>query len=352
MIKFRSLLVALPLFFLVSSCNYLHIDAFTGSTLIWESGSNNYFNRDKPHDLAFPTRILVTGEVERDVYVKIDKLPWHSVTVKEAIPDGDSVAFFGAFRYDGFALSDILSTVKVDKWSKESFYPPVDLYVEVWNDKGEHVVFSWGEIFYSADVYKIILARSVTRVIPGKTGEMWNLPRNSKIVAGFDHYSVRNIENPVKIVIRSLRGNFIVDRDPEIFRSDSLLIYNGEKRLAVLDPALYLNASLTEQKTMFYGQSMGNKGEKVYRGFNLGQILDSAYTGAPGTLAGKIVCIEGTDGYRASFSLSELINRNDHREPLLVYGEQEEGRVGFSVFCSSDMFADRAIKSVSKITIN
>ncbi len=335
----------------ICSCNYLGIDAFSGSTLIWESGANNYFNRDKPHDLPFSGKILITGEVEKDVYIKTNKLPWHSVTVKETVPCGDSLRFLGAFRYDGYALADILSTVKVDKWNKEEFYPPVDLYAEVWNDKGEMALFSWGEIFYSADVYNIIVARSVSRVIPGKTGELWELPQQSKIVCGSDLFSVRNISNPVKIVIRTIRGDFKVDRNPEYFRSDQIDIYHNSDSLKQLIPFEYGLFSEASHATIFYGQSMGYKGEKVYRGVPLNVLLQRTFPGDNHSLAQGLVCIEATDGYRASFSLSEIVNRNDNREPLLLFGEEEEGRKGFSLFCTGDMFADRAIKSVSRITL-
>ncbi|MGE4414810.1 MAG: hypothetical protein AB7D08_05730 [Bacteroidales bacterium] len=352
MIRFRPFFVLVPLLGLLAGCKYLDIDAFSGSTLIWESGSNNYFNRDEPHALDYNHKILVTGEVEQETYVNIRNLPWHSVTVKEAVPVEDSIAFSGAFRYDGYALSDILSSVKVDKWEKEKFYPPVDLYVEVWNEKGEFSVFSWGEIFYSADVYKVIIARSVSRVIPGKTKLMWDLPKESRLVSGFDHYSVRNISNPVKIVIKSLRGDFVVDREPDYFRSDSLFVCKGADTLEVVDKSFLSEKNVVEQRTMFYGQSMGNKGEKIYKGVSLGELLSGMFVPTLDGLATSIVCVEATDGYRASFSLSELINRNDNREPLLMYGGDEAGRMGFSIFCNSDMFADRAIKSISKITIN
>lgn len=105
--------------------------------------------------------------------------------------ESDSAKFLGAFRYDGVALCDILSSVKIDKLSKEDFYPPVDLYVEVWNDAGEFAVFSWGEIIYSADVYNIIIAKAATRVVPSKTDEKWEIPSGSKLVVGTDLFAER-----------------------------------------------------------------------------------------------------------------------------------------------------------------
>ncbi|HBZ25514.1 MAG TPA: tungstate ABC transporter substrate-binding protein WtpA [Rikenellaceae bacterium] len=350
MIKFRTLLVLLVFTFASAGCRYFNTDAFSGSTLIWESGANNYYNRESPHPLEFGEDILVTGEVEKDVRVNLEKLPWRSVAVKESRMEGDSLVFEGAFRYDGYALSDILSIVKVDKWKKEEFYPPVDLYVEVWNDKGEFAVFSWGELFYSADPYNVIIAKNVTRVIPGKTKELWKLPKSAKIVSGGDRYSVRNISDPVKIVIKSLRGNFKVDREPEIFTSTALEVNDGTQPVLTF-PNLPAHLPVVEKRTLFYGQSMGYKGEKIYRGVSIEQLIGESLPLNKTSLRGGIVCIEATDGYRASFSLSELMNRADFKEPLVMYGGDEKGRDGFSLFCPGDMFADRAIKSINKITL-
>lgn len=350
MIKFRSFLVLLIILLATAGCRYFNTDAFSGSTLVWESGANNYLNRERPHPLEFGEDILVTGEVEKDVRVNLEKLPWRSVAIKESRMEEDSLAFEGAFRYDGYALSDILSTVKVDKWRKEEFYPPVDLYVEVWNDKGEFAVFSWGELFYSADPYNVIIAKNVTRVIPGKTKELWQLPKSAKIVSGGDRYSVRNISDPVKIVIRSLKGDFKVDRDPEVFISTALEIKEGTQTVKTF-PNLPPDVPVVEKRTLFYGQSMGFKGEKRYRGVSIEQLIGESLPLNEQILRSGVVCIEATDGYRASFSLSELMNRADFKEPLVMYGGDEKGRDGFSLFCPGDMFADRAIKSINKITL-
>ena len=144
----KSVLVLFALFFILTSCKYLHIDGFSGSTIVWESGANNFFNQEAATKLNTPDKILITGEVEGEQVVSLKNLPWHSVTSRDAVMSGDTVRFEGAFRYDGYALCDILSSVKINKKSKEDFYPPVDLYVEVWNEKGEYATFSWGELFY------------------------------------------------------------------------------------------------------------------------------------------------------------------------------------------------------------
>jgi len=154
----------------------------------------------------------------------------------------------------------------------------------------------------------------------------------------------------VKIVIKSLRGNFKVDREPEIFTSTALEVNDGTQPVLTF-PNLPAHLPVVEKRTLFYGQSMGYKGEKRYRGVSIEQLIGESLPLNKSSLRGGIVCIEATDGYRASFSLSELMNRADFKEPLVMYGGDEKGRDGFSLFCPGDMFADRAIKSINKITL-
>ncbi len=335
----------------------MHIDGFSGSTLLWESGANNYFNQEKATDLITPQGILVTGEVEQEVKISLKNIPWHSVAVKEAKMSGDTLKFEGAFRYDGYALCDILSSVKIDKKSKIDFYPPVDLYIEVYNEKGDFATFSWGEIFYSPNTYQIIIAKNVTRIIPGKTKELWELPKESKLIVGTDRLSVRNISNPTKIVIKSLKGNFIVNRRPEQFFSENLELCGADTSCVKIEK-LPENLPVVNFESTYYGHSMGYKGDKIFSGVFLSEVMKPCFPKDEVSLRQGLICIEGVDGYRASFSLSELINRNDQRELLLMYGagggkdkEKNEGHETFSLYAGCDMFADRSIKGLSRISL-
>ena len=64
--KFRVFAVLVIALLIAGGCKFFGIDAFSGSTLIWESGANNYFNREKPTALPFAGKILITGEVEKE----------------------------------------------------------------------------------------------------------------------------------------------------------------------------------------------------------------------------------------------------------------------------------------------
>ncbi|HHV04279.1 MAG: hypothetical protein WCQ69_02970 [Bacteroidales bacterium] len=348
---FLTLLAVLLSCSLTISCISLDLDAISGSTLVWNSGSNNYFNREAYTTLPGPKRLLIDGEVEKETEIKLSRLPLRTVTVKEAVycSEGDSIAFKGAFRYDGYALCDILSTLKVDKASKEDFWPPVDIYIEVRNKQGDMAVFSWGEIFYSANMYGIVIAKRVTRVIPGKTGKLWELPSEMKLVVETDLLSERNIKSPTLITVRSLKGHYVVNREPQVLENDPGTIFiqsSLQDTLAVLTN-LRDDLPLISHTTLFYGNSMGYKRVRAFKGQQINQVL-APWFPPDDYLAIRrgMLSIAGVDGYRAAFSLSELINRNDHRDPLLVKEDNS-----FSLYAAGDAFADRCIKGLSEIRL-
>lgn len=342
----------------LASCQWLHIDAISGSTLVWQSGSNNFYNQEAATTLSGPSIIKLDGEVEKPVTVKLSKMPLRSVTVREVVYDqaGDSLAFKGTFRYDGYALCDILSALKVDKASKEDFWPPVDLYVEVSNDKGQKAVFSWGELFYSGNMYSIVIAKRVTRVIPGKTGELWTLPEQMKLVVESDLISQRNIDTPTRITVKSLKGNYVVNRDPIVFSQfDGTLRLMGapQDTLAVLTTPPS-DLPVVAYPLAYYGHGMGYKGVRTYQGQFLRDVLMPYFKGNYEALRSGMLSISGVDGYRSSFALSEIINRNDQREVLLMFGlgkGEEEGRTSFSLYAGCDAFADRSIKGLEEIRL-
>ena len=355
-----------PLFFMLilsgltlfSSCRWWP-DAVSGATWQWQSGSNNYYSQENATKLAGPKQITVLGEVPEGQVVKLRKMPFRSVAVREARLSGAEVVFEGLFRYDGFALCDILSAIKVDKLSKDDFYPPGDLYVEIRNETGETAVFSWGEIFYAANMYNIIIAQYVTRVIPGKTGELWTLPPATKLVAGNDRLSERNISAPTSITIRSLKGDYVVDQN-RTEPSHSLIFEQAD------GSSVSLNAKSPEfiQQTAqipvnsytnaMYGHGMGYKGYGSYSGWWLSEVMKPYYEVSDKDLRTGMFSVEGLDGYRAAVSFSELMNRNDYAEMILMYaGDKsgEKGREGFSIYAGNDMLVDRAIKGLSKIRL-
>jgi hypothetical protein len=63
------------------------------------------------------------------------------------------------------------------------------------------------------------------------------------------------------------------------------------------------------------------------------------------------LCLVGQDGYRCTLSYSELFNRNDQQEFLLITTAKNEDGGMFRTFPAADFFSDRAIKSLSEIDL-
>ncbi|HPA88040.1 MAG TPA: hypothetical protein PK106_09590, partial [Bacteroidales bacterium] len=135
--------------------------------------TNNFYDNTETYSLPVK-ELTVEGEVSNPGSVDLSSLPRRSVIVKETLlDDTGSDRFVGAYRYDGCSLFDILEKRIPVKVNSEEFNPIIDLFVEVENDKGEKVVFSWGEIYYPNNLHRIIIADAVARIVPSKTNDLW-----------------------------------------------------------------------------------------------------------------------------------------------------------------------------------
>lgn len=134
------------------------------------TGQTNDFYDDEPTmQLKGTKKILVTGEVLKDMTIDITRLPKHSITVKETCLNDGNVGFTGAYRYDGYSVYDILNRIVLKKKNDAEFPPIIDLYVEITNDRGETALFSWGEIYYPNNRHRLLIATSVARIVPSKS---------------------------------------------------------------------------------------------------------------------------------------------------------------------------------------
>ncbi len=308
--------------------------------------TNNFYDNTLTNALQ-QYDLIIEGEVANPGKVNFSTIPVHSVIVKETLLDstgGDR--FVGAYRYDGYSLFDILNKSVLKKSNANEFNPIIDLYVEVENGNGEKVVFSWGEIYYPNNLHKILIATSVSRIVPSKTKDLWPLPSESKIVAASDLVTERNISSPVKITVRSVKKSFPVVKGLSPMYSSGFKVFNEGKEVAALAPAEPENITYN---TIFYGRGKGIHSTSPFKGMILKDVIASYYAVSRENLQAGIFCIAGRDGYRCAVSYSELFNRNDQQEFLLVRTEPDEDGGLFRVFPASDFFSDRAIKSLSEI---
>ena len=343
-------------FFVLTSCgtrqmnepqctdNYLHSPDTAEVT-------NNFYDNTETYPLPLQ-KITVEGEVANPGEVDFSRLVKRSVIVKETLlQDDGSDKFIGAYRYDGYSLFDILNDRIPQKANAAEFNSIIDLYIEIENKKGEKALFSWGEIFYPNNLHKIIIATDVSRIIPSRSPDLWVLPSESRIVAAADLITERNISSPVKIRIRSFPRSFKVQRGLSPMYSDHLKLFmKGEQigRISEIPGEL----PLMVYSTIFYGRGRGIHSTQPFRGYILRDILLQYYPVDRESLREGLVCITGLDGYRSTLSFSELFNRNDQQEFLLLKYQPEEDGGLFRMFATPDFFSDRAIKSVSEIHLN
>lgn len=310
---------------------------------------NNDFYDDAPtHSLKGPVEVTVDGEVASTVTVDITKLPKRSVIVKEAAVDGQGNRFVGAYRYDGYSLYDLLNDVVVEKKNAGEFGPIIDQYVAVENEAGDQVVLSWGEIYYPVDRHGIIIATEVARIVPSKTNELWPLPVDTRLVCSYDLITERNITNPNKITILSADVSLEVQKGLSPMHSPGITIMNGENVLEKMED-LPAELSRCHYETIFYGRGRGIHSTTPFEGALLKDLLSTYFPSDREKLRSGMFVISGKDGYRGVFTYSEVMNRNDQSEAMIV-DEAGNGNGGrYRVFMSADFFSDRAIKSVEGI---
>ena len=313
--------------------------------------TNNFYDNTDTYPLPVK-ELFIDGEIANPGKVDFTPLPVHSVIVKETLLDsagGDR--FVGAYRYDGYSLFDILDKRILKKANSSEFRPIIDLYVEIENEKGEKVVFSWGEIYYPNNLHKILIASCVSRIVPSRTKQLWPLPVKSKIVAAIDLVTERNISSPVKITVKSYPHSFNVQQGMSPMYSSRIDVFSSSKKVAQIE-TLPSNLNTETFNTIFYGRGKGIHSTTPFNGVLLKDLLLKDYPVNRENLKSGLICIAGKDGYRSAVSYSELFNRNDQQEFMLVKtGVLEDGGL-FRIFAAADFFSDRAIKSVSEIHLN
>jgi len=310
--------------------------------------TNNFYDKTETYQLPLK-EITAEGEIANPGRVDFSKLPRRSVIVKETYfdPQGRE-KFKGAYRYDGYSLFDILEKRILKKVNYEEFSRIIDMYIELENDKGEKAVFSWGEIYYPVILHRIIIADAVSRIVPTRTKELWDLPVESKIVAGNDLLTERNISSPVRITVSSFPGSFrVINGLKPLFSENIKLFSQGKQTGTIADfPPDYKEITYS---TIFYGRGRGIHSTEPFTGVMLKDVLSMTYPADGEILINGIICISAEDGYRCSFTYSEIFNRNDQQEFLLVKtGRHEDGGL-FRIFPASDFFSDRSVKSVNGI---
>jgi hypothetical protein len=310
--------------------------------------TNNFYDNTETYVLPVKD-LIIEGEIANPGKVDFTKLPKHSVIVKETLLDSSGAdRFVGAYRYDGYSLFDILNERILRKANSSEFKPIIDLYIEIENDRKDKVFFSWGEIYYPNNLHKTIIASDVSRIVPSKTKDLWPLPTESKIVAGSDLVTERNIGSPVKITVISYPRSFKVDRNMTVMNAPYIRIFRSSDQVDIIK-RLPSEINLQTFNTIFYGRGRGIHSTTPFTGILLKDLLLKYYPFNKVNLQSGILCLAGVDGYRCVYSYSEVFNRNDQQEFLLIITRPGENGGLYRVFAACDFFSDRAVKSLSEI---
>lgn len=289
--------------------------------------------------------ILVEGEVENPGAVDLAFLPVNGFPAKDVSYGKDKNKFIGSYFFNGYSLFDIMNQKKVKKANEAEFKPAVDLYVVVENDKGDKAVFSWGELFYAKDNFRTVITKSVRAVNPSKMKMKWSLPETPILICGNDAFNFRTITNPTKITVKSFVGTYSKERIKEIYTPE-FTVTSSSGNIVVKDIS---GIEKRKFRGLGYGHGMGWKGVDEVEGFVFKDVLKNYITLDEKQIASTVICVSAKDGYRATFSLSEIVNRNDMNDFLLVEknGSLEEGK--YNLFATPDFFVDRNVRSVEKI---
>ena len=334
---------------------FLNIKLIIVLTILTQTGksqeiTNDFYDDAETFSLKGSTMIQVTGEIGNPGELDITKLPIRSLVIKETLTDGDENRFIGAYRYDGQSLYDILNNIILKKKNETEFPPIIDMFIKVENDGGESVVISWGEIYYPLHRHEIIIATKVARIVPSKTKDLWPLPDETKLIVGHDLLTERNISNPTKITVCSASASYPINREMTPLFSPAIKIYNGDKYLdeMVISP---VSAQKMKYETIFYGRGRGIHSTTPFQGSLMKEILQPYFIINRESLRTGYFVIASEDGYRCVYTFSEIFNRNDQSEVLMIEDHDNQDGGVFRLFPAADFFSDRAIKAVSEIRL-
>ncbi len=307
-------------------------------------GTNSLFDVSQSKTFS-PGNILVEGEVQNPGAVDLSQLPIRNAPVKELALENGKQTFKGAFFLSGYALYDVLNSKKIKKAPENTFGPPVDMYVVIENDKGEKAVFSWGEIYYR-DSFNILITKRIQAINPARVKTSFPLPEESQLICVNDLLNIRSLNNPTKVTVKSYHGA-ASEKPRDIYSPEIRIVAKGSSAIVRdIGPSI----EKRHYETLLYGHGLGFKEVLTFAGYPLKAVIAANARIAPEDFGKAIAIVSAKDGYRAVFSVSEIMNRSDNQDFLLndLKDSPKEGRY---TLITPDFFADRNVKVVEKIEL-
>lgn len=311
-----------------------------------KSTTNSFFDDSESKEYSL-TNILVDGEVENSGTVDLSTLPLSRIAIKEVDFINGKDKIKGAYFYSGYSLHDIINPKTVKKANEKDFKPYVDMYVVISNNKGEKAVYSWGEIYYTRDNFKTLLAKNVRAINPSKMKMKWPLPEEPRIICANDAFNSRFISNPTKITVKSFEGTFSSEKKENMY-SPQIILKTETQTVTIAE---ITNVEKRSSINIGYGHGMGIKGINPVEGYLLKDVIKSNIKLEREDFKNAFVVVSAKDGYRCVYSLSEIMNRSDNEDFLLVDNKDSKENGRFSLYSTPDLFVDRNVRSVEKIEI-
>jgi len=310
--------------------------------------TNDFYDNTPSQKLPGALKIEVAGEVANPGFVDLERLPLRTLIVRETLSGQEGIQFIGAYRYEGYSLLDILNDRVAARKHGADFKPQTDLMVAVENAAGEKAVLSWGEIYYPAALHRVLIAAAAAPIIPNESKENWPLAPGIKLVCANDLLSERGILNPVRITVFTAPLEIPDKKGLKPLTASNFQVLRPGQQAAAFAAA----AMPAEKRTFpsaFYGRGKGYHGFQSFAGVLLKDALQDFVPLDPTALRRGFLLAASVDGYRIAMSVSELFNRNDQAEFLLLdRGAGSEGG-RYAIFPAADFFSDRALKAVSAI---
>lgn len=139
-----------------------------------------------------------------------------------------------------------------------------------------------------------------------------------------------------------------VDRTMNKMFSSEIILFKGKAEEDVIKN-LPDKLPLQTFNTIFYGRGRGIHSTTPFTGVLLKDLLINYYPLVRENLKSGIMCFAGIDGYRCALSYSEIFNRNDQQEFLLIRCKEGDDGGLYRIFAASDFFSDRAVKALHEI---
>lgn len=305
--------------------------------------------------------LTITGTVTNPMQLTLDDLQrLQTVEVQQNEVTSDGV-YHGVFKHHAVSLRTLLTMANIEQ-TDTTFEKLVDATIVLSDAKGKKVVLSWGEIFYH-NYADVVLSYQATAVFPTKQNcakchepeeyafAMQQLNRTvalPKLIVTGDFYTDRYIEGIVNIDVIHVRPNIAVDRDAELYTSEINLTGAVSKPMQITSLAEY-PANQISKKVVGVGR--GYHGLHTFNGTPLINVLKAA--GAQLTMD-QVVLLSAPDGYRATFSMGELLVSTLADEILMADtrdGEALSQGAKFRVIVGPDNTDDRDVQAITTIEV-